>query len=292
MNQSPSAMTCWVTWASLWLLNICITHIGLWGGSPWAEGPVAYMQWAKVWLGLCDLSVDGFHPDTATVFQFHGCLFHGHDCHKFKDTWLHTTARERRECTEQVEPYLRVTCEWESLKRTNPSAATVIHWQADVVSSTVANAWFPSAPRTNMQALLGAIWEDHVFSLTLVDIHTPDGLKDKFRHQLPILKSAALSKEEAGPHMAWFCEATHVVSRSWVSLISSYFGCWMLIPMPLLHWYLLNGLVITRLYLRMQYDRRQCFQSLAKDCAQKQWNVQRDQSQALASEATNDQCVH
>ena len=70
------------------------------------------------------------------------------------------------------------------------------------------------------------------------------------------------SKEDAGLHMAWFCDAAGVISWPRAALISSYFARRMLIIMPLLHWYLLNGLVVTRLYLPMQYDRRSCSQSL------------------------------
>ena len=63
---------------------------GLWGRSPQAGGPVACRQRAgngpKVWLDLRHLPMDGYHPDTTTVFQFHCCLFHCHDCHEFEDT--------------------------------------------------------------------------------------------------------------------------------------------------------------------------------------------------------------
>ena len=61
------------------------------------------------------------------------------------------------------------------------------------------------APGTDIQALLQATLDDHVFSLTQVDIHTPKGLKDKFWHLPPIFKSVAVSKEDAGPHMVQFC---------------------------------------------------------------------------------------
>ena len=90
---------------------------------------------SEVQLGLWHLPVDGYHPGTATVFQFHGCLYHGHDCRKFEDTWLCTTANERQQSTEENEDYLRFTCgytlitiwecEWEVLKRSDPRAAVV-----------------------------------------------------------------------------------------------------------------------------------------------------------------------
>ena len=69
--------------------------------------------------------------------------------------------------------------------------------------------------------------------------------------------------------MAGFCEDAGDVAEPRVSLISSYFGHLVLIPTPLLCWYLLNGLVVTHLHLLMQYDRRRGFKSLAEDCTQK-----------------------
>ena len=51
----------------------------------------------EVRLGLLHMPVDGYHPDTATVF--HGCLYHGPDCCEFEDTWLRTTAKERQQST-------------------------------------------------------------------------------------------------------------------------------------------------------------------------------------------------
>ena len=52
--------------------------------------------------------------------------------------------------------------------------------------------------------------------------------------------------------------------------------------MPLLRWYLLNGLMVMQLYIFMQCDRRWCFQALAENCTQKRQDAYQDPSQALA----------
>ena len=135
-----------------------------------------------------------------------------------------------------------------------------------------------------MQPILQAIHEDRVFGLAQVDTHTPEDLKDKFRDLPPIFKSALLSKEDAGPHMARFCETDGLVSQPRMSLISSYFAHRVLIPTPLLQWYLLIGLMVMQ-YILMQYDRHRCFQALAENCAQKWWDARQDPSQALARES-------
>ena len=140
-------------------------------------------------------------------------------------------------------------------------------------------------PGLDMESILQAIHEDRVFGLAQVDIHTPEDLKDKFRDLPPIFKSAMLSREDAAPHMARFRETAGLVSRPWMSLINSYFARQMLIPTPLLRRYLLNGLVVTQLYIFMQYDRRRCFQALAANCTQKRRDAHQDPLQALAGES-------
>ena len=71
----------------------------------------------------------------------------------------------------------------------------------------------------------------------------------------PIFKMASMSQLDAGPHMADLGEATDAVIMSRLALISSYLAHQALIPTPLLHWYLLRGLVVTRLYVLLEYDR-------------------------------------
>ena len=140
-------------------------------------------------------------------------------------------------------------------------------------------------PGADMEAVLRAIREDRVFGLAQVDLHTPEALKARFRDLPPVFKSATVSLEDAGPHMQAFCRDHDLECPPRVSLISSYFARQALIPTPLLRWYLENGLVVTRLYRLLQYDRRRCFQSLAEDCAQKRRDAQQDPSQALVGES-------
>ena len=163
----------------------------------------------EVRLGLRHLPVDGYHPDTATVFQFHGCVYHGHDCREFQDTWLGTTAEERRQSTEENEDYLRAACDYtlvtiweckcEDLKRSDPHAAAVCKGQTGEGPHPPLPGTSLPDPRADMESILQAIREDRVFGLAQVDIHTPEDLKDKFRDLPPIFKGAMVSREDAGP---------------------------------------------------------------------------------------------
>ena len=222
-------------------------------------------------------------------------VYHGHDCREFQDTWLGTTAEERRQSTEENEDYLRAACgyilipiwecKWEDLKRSDPRTAAVCKGQTGEGPHPPLPGTSLPDPGADMESILQAIREDRIFGLAQVDIHTPEDLKDKFRDLPPIFKGAMVSREDAGPYMARFCETAGLVSQPRMSLISSYFARRMLITMPFLRWYLLNGLVVTQLYIFMHYDRHRCFQALAVNFTQKRRDTRQDLPQALAGES-------
>ena len=116
-------------------------------GLCWLESPLHTGNRPEVQPGLCHLYVDCCHSDNAMVFQFHVCLFHGHDCHEFEDTWLCTTAGGRCERTEKDIDYLMTTYgytlmtiwerEWDSLKCTDPSIAVVVGGWAGTITGGI-----------------------------------------------------------------------------------------------------------------------------------------------------------
>ena len=126
-----------------------------------AGGPVAHHQWAWCATGPVAFARGRVSSATTMVFQFHGCLFHGHDCRKFYDAWLLTTAQERRERTERDLDYLRATCRytlWEcecealSMPR-RPYWWTVASWACWAVAPLL------------MKALPSIVWGGCVVSL-------------------------------------------------------------------------------------------------------------------------------
>ena len=137
-------------------------------------------------LGLRHLPMDGYRPDTATVFQFHGCLYHGHDFPEFQDTWLSITAEERQQCTDQNEDYLNSACgytlitiwecEWEVLKRSDPCTAVVCKGQTGEGPQPPLPRTSLPDPGADMESILQAIREERVFGLAQGDIHTPEDL--------------------------------------------------------------------------------------------------------------------
>ena len=217
----------------------------------------------EVRVGQRHIPVDGYHAESATVFQFYGCVFHGHGCTLTRasaDAWLGSEASDRRKSTDEIEHYLEDTCgytlvtiwecQWEALKRNDPEARQ----QTEVKQTIHVDPTSIATPGADKSSVLQAIEEGKIFGFALVDIHTPEELKNKFRDLPPIFKCCDVSQDDIGDHKQDFCKRTGALARPRRMLISSYFGIKMLIPTPLLRWYLQQGLTVTRVYLVIQYQ--------------------------------------
>ena len=133
-------------------------------------------------MGTKHIPVDGFHGDTGTVFQFHGCLFHGHGCSDKKDagiSWLGTTPDERRCRTESMQSYIKDICGynlvvmwecyWDNMKQSDPQVLAILETKQPIADN---NNKTPTDPGTNMASILQSIQESRLFGMALVDIHT------------------------------------------------------------------------------------------------------------------------
>ena len=83
-------------------------------------------------IGERKIPVDGFHGPSQTVFQFHGCWWHGHICHLTKGKEMNEKRKrpmaELREETKETSKYIKdqgyhlvqiYECQWRRIKKTN-----------------------------------------------------------------------------------------------------------------------------------------------------------------------------
>ena len=128
----------------------------------------------EIRIGSRKLKVDGFCPDNDTIYEYHGCYYHGcRVCKADKQDDLHPygdgkTFAEIRQQTEEKKSYLeslgyKVVEKWECEDEIRPK-------QQD-------NGLGPSPTE---QQILNAIKNDDVFGYAEVDIRTPNHLKEKF----------------------------------------------------------------------------------------------------------------
>ena len=139
-------------------------------------------------VGHKNIRVDSWCMDTHTIYQFHGCLFHGHSCHLTRGKTINPINRnsltELGKNTANITRYLRedvrVTvvemweCEWQRQKHHNT------HIKQFIQSRFPALKPFQSASPIAEQAVLDAVKNDTLFGLIECDIHVPNHLEDHF----------------------------------------------------------------------------------------------------------------
>ena len=99
--------------------------------------------------------------------------------------------------------------------------------------------------------ILAAVLNDQLFGALEVDLHIPDHLKPTFAEMSPIFKNVEVSRDDIGDHMR-------------KSLVGSMFGLKIMIITPLLKWYLIKELVVTRIYQVVEYSPAKCFQTFGE----------------------------
>ena len=154
-------------------------------------------------IGGRKLPVDGFHAQTQTVYQFHGCYWHGHNCSlnrgKEFNEKLNKPMAEIREETRANTEYIKSKdcrvvemweCEWREMKKTNHELqcfiATEVRRTLDKVK-IMSSAW-----------ILSEVQNERLFGCVEVDIPVQDHLKEKFTEMCPIFKNAEISRDDIG----------------------------------------------------------------------------------------------
>lgn len=216
-------------------------------------------------IGLERKAVDGYCKETKTVYEFQGCLWHGHDCKKTKQhNGIHPKSgksfQELRKSTQNKIDYIREQgytvvelweCEWEQRSKDNQE-----------IKQFVKERKRPCDWRFTMteRQIIDAVQNDKLFGALEVDIEVPDQLKPKFSEMPPIFKNVEISRDDIGDHMKTYAVERDMMSQLRKSLIGSYFGTKIMVITPLLKWYLAQGLIVTKIHQVVEYTPAKCFQ--------------------------------
>ena len=215
-------------------------------------------------IGGRKLPVDGFHAQTQTVYQFHGCYWHGHDCslnrgkefNEKRNKPMAELLEETRANTEYIKSKgCRVVemweCEWRDMKKTNRELQCFI---ATEVRRTLDKVKIMSPAR-----ILNEVRNERLFGCVEVDIRVPDHLKEKFSEMCPIFKNAEISRDDIGDFMKAYAEEHNIMAQPRRSLIGSMKGEKILLATPLLKWYLEHGLEVTKVHQVIEFTPEPCF---------------------------------
>ena len=169
-------------------------------------------------IGDRKLPVDGFNAQTQTVYQFHGCFWHGHDCSLNRGKEMNDKRKkpmvELLEETRAHTEYIRSKgftvvemweCEWRQLKRTNRELQRFI---ATEVRRTLDKVKIMSAER-----ILSEVRHERLFGCVEVDIRVPEHLKEKFSERCPIFKNTEISLEDIGEYMKAYAEEHKIMAQ-------------------------------------------------------------------------------
>jgi len=218
-------------------------------------------------IGSRHIPVDGFDRTTRTIYQFHGCWWHGHNCKEHHKDHYKELMNIRRENTIEITAYLRRLgytviemweCAWYTQKKT--CARTKKFLSANHPTPSFSTPW-------TKHGIIKRIKDGSLFGMVECDIHVPDSLREHFSEMTPIFKNTEIAKDDIGETMRTYADTNNLLNQPRKSLIGSYFGKKLLLTTPLLHWYIKHGLKITHIYQVIEYEKSTCFFAFGEDVA-------------------------
>ena len=134
-----------------------------------------------------------------TVYEFHGCYWHGHFCtsNYDKDKWSKTLERDQaiRDAGYQLETI--TSCEWLKMpeSRNYYPPPEVEHETSDIQNDQ------SSDEDITKESILDDVRNEKVFGFVKVDIRVPDDLISTFSEFPPIFKNTEITMNDIGEHM-------------------------------------------------------------------------------------------
>ena len=103
-----------------------------------------------------------------------------------------------------------------------------------------------SRPRCTMtqQQILAAVVDGTLFGMDECKGYVPEELLDYFSEMQPVFKNGSVTRNDIGSFMRQYAEEHDIRSKPRVILVGSFRGVTIMLPTPLLRWYLAHGLVV------------------------------------------------
>jgi hypothetical protein len=200
-------------------------------------------------VGARRLPVDGWDKRSNTVFQFHGCYWHGHDCPKGKVQGEEARLK-RWTRTVLISSYIRLCghfleeaweCMWKQFKNDRKDVRLFLKGL---------NPPVPGGDRFTAHSqrdILEKVRSGELFGMQ------------------PIFKHAQMTRDHLGPVMRAYAEQEGLLKKPRKCLVGSFFASDILLATPLLRWYLEKGLKVTKVYRVLQYTPVACFRGFADE---------------------------
>ena len=208
--------------------------------------------------------VEGYDPNTRTVYEFNGCYFHGcSHCKKDQDE----LGKEQKMHTVTKEKYLRnkgylLKVIWEhkfkSMQRLEPKLKEFIRQCQPPFFRK--HCWI-----TKESTILDAVLDDSFFGFLEVDILVPQHLHDYFQEMPPLFCNTEVKYEDMGAFMQQYVRDHHMSDKPRRLLLSGMKAEKIMLSSPYLKWLLQKGLSVTKLHQVVEYTPQCCFRQFVRD---------------------------
>ena len=216
----------------------------------------------EVRLGQHNLPVDGYCQDMRTIYQFHGCFWHGHDCGVDVSAEVRgQTAQCRLADTLKKQEYLkqlgyRVVVMWEC------QWSKIVSFSVEIksfLSAYFGKVYGRMKDGMSTESILARVADGRLFGFVECDVSVPEDKLDYFSEMAPVFKNVDLSREHLSPHMRDFAEKFNFLKRPQRYLVGSLRGEKILLLTELLRWYMEKGMAVTKVYKVLEYERMPLF---------------------------------
>jgi hypothetical protein len=249
-------------------------------------------------LGRRHIRVDGWDMESRTVYQFHGCVFHGHpDCPLTRGREVNPV--NNKPLTELFDKTCEITayltekvkvkvvemweCQWQHLKNTEPAIKSFLLTERPKKTTRLKPSYGKKWPLTDKQ-ILDAVIDETCFGLIECDISVPESLRDHFSEMTPIFKNVDVTRDDIGDFMREHAFKNKLLTGSRRTLIGSYIGEKILLATPLLKWYLTHGLQVTNIYQVIEYQPVTCFRKFGDTVSEARRQGDKNDVFAITSE--------
>ena len=131
------------------------------------------------------------------------------------------------------------------------------------------------------EKILEGIRNESLYGFLIIEIHTPEELKEKFKDFPLIIKNSFISLNDVGSYMKNVAEEHDLLKKEQKYLISSYFGEKFLINLEMAKFYLEMGLKITKIYKFVGFFPQKCFAPLAQEIVNSRRLADTDKSKTV-----------
>ena len=222
--------------------------------------------------------VDGFDPNTNTVYQFHGCYWHGHQCwmtKHIKDQKWQEGRQAKYDKTAKTTTLIRsqgyeVVEKWECQFRND--------LRRDLALKDFCDARKPPTPQRSVteDEILEAVMKGRLFGMVECDIRVPEEWPAYFRHPTmtpyqyfeemsPLFCTTDVPFDIIGEHMQDHVRRFQLSEKPRRLLVGGMRARQMLIATPLLKWYLEHGMAVTKIYQVVEYTPHRCFRDFVQE---------------------------